>query len=311
MKKAADCHREVSEKLKKYLKPNLKYMEICTFVESEIKKHFGKDDITQGSGFPVGLSVNNIIVHDSAFVNDIRTIKKDDVIKIDFGTHCNGMIIDCAYTHIFNKKYENLVLASKEATMKTIKNSGCDVIINELSKGIQEVIESYEITLDNKTFAIKAVSDLGGHNILPYKIHGGKIILSKPPNPEYMKNIRMEENEFYAIETFASTGNGYLEIVQNLPVTHYMVTEFEINKIPILKSSEKMLKYIKNNKKTLPFSQRWLNNYDEKFSVNLNNLVKRKIVTEYPPLMDKESTFTSQHEHTIYISDKKVDIMSL
>ena len=30
----------------------------------------------------------------------------DDVVKMDFGTHINGRIIDCAWTMTFNEKFD-------------------------------------------------------------------------------------------------------------------------------------------------------------------------------------------------------------
>ena len=39
----------------------------------------------------------------------MHRVQYDDVCKIDFGTHVNGKIIDCAWTQYFNPKYEPLV----------------------------------------------------------------------------------------------------------------------------------------------------------------------------------------------------------
>ena len=51
---------------------------------------------------------------------------------------------------------------------------------------------------------VKVIEDIGGHSINPYQIHGEK---SVPPvgsdDP-----TKMEEGEYYAIETFGSTGRG-------------------------------------------------------------------------------------------------------
>lgn len=49
---------------------------------------------------------------------------------------------------------------------------------------------------------VKSVRNLNGHSIGPYQIHGGKSV----PIVKGGEQTRMEEGEFYAIETFASTG---------------------------------------------------------------------------------------------------------
>ena len=45
-----------------------------------------------------------------------------------------------------------------------------------------------------------------GHSIAPYQIHAGKSV----PIVRGGETTKMEEGEFYAIETFGSTGKGYV-----------------------------------------------------------------------------------------------------
>jgi methionine aminopeptidase len=49
---------------------------------------------------------------------------------------------------------------------------------------------------------VKSVRNLNGHSIGPYQIHGGKSV----PIVKGGEQTKMEEGEFYAIETFGSTG---------------------------------------------------------------------------------------------------------
>lgn len=76
----------------------------------------------------------------------------------------------------------------------------CDV-----GEAIQEVMESYEVELDGKTYQVKPVRNLNGHTIQPYHIHGGKSV----PIVKGGEATKMEEGEFYAIETFGSTGTDH------------------------------------------------------------------------------------------------------
>lgn len=45
---------------------------------------------------------------------------------------------------------------------------GIDVPLCEIGAQIQEVMESYEIELDGKTYPIKSIRNLNGHSISPY-----------------------------------------------------------------------------------------------------------------------------------------------
>lgn len=53
--------------------------------------------------------------------------------------------------------------------------------------------------------AVKSVRNLNGHSIGPYQIHAGKSV----PIVKGGEQTKMEEGEFFAIETFASTGLPY------------------------------------------------------------------------------------------------------
>jgi methionyl aminopeptidase len=72
-----------------------------------------------------GCSLNNCAAHYTPNNGDNTVLQRDDVCKIDFGTHINGRIIDCAWTVAFNLKYDPLLQAVREAT-----NTGIRVIQN-------------------------------------------------------------------------------------------------------------------------------------------------------------------------------------
>ena len=65
----------------------------------------------------------------------------------------------------------------------------------------------FEIFHFNFVFQIKSIRNLNGHSISPYQIHSGKTV----PIIKGGEATIMEENEFYAIETFGSTGKGNTE----------------------------------------------------------------------------------------------------
>lgn len=60
-------------------------------------------------------------------------------------------------------------------------------------------------------FAVKSVRNLNGHSIGPYQIHAGKSV----PIVKGGEQTKMEEGEFYAIETFGSTGNQHIPLLQS------------------------------------------------------------------------------------------------
>ena len=88
-----------------------------------------------------------------------------------------------------------------------LQTAGVDVRISDVSAAIQETMESYEVETRGRTFPVKPIRNITGHNIKQYRIHGGKDI----PFVKNSNQTKMEEGEVFAIETFGSTGRGYLQ----------------------------------------------------------------------------------------------------
>lgn len=115
-------------------------------------------------------------------------------------------------------------------------------------------------------------------------IHGGKTV----PIVKQETSVRMEEGEHFAIETFGSTGRGY---VQNTGVcSHYARKPNYDSSIPLRVSSARSLLYTINKEfGGLPFCRRYLDRVGlENYTLGLKHLVETGIVRDYPPLSDIE-----------------------
>jgi methionyl aminopeptidase len=165
----------------------------------------------------------------------------------------NGHIVDCAFTVGFDSKYDELQDAVRAATNEGIKQAGIDVRLCDIGEAIQEVMESYECTIDGKTYRVKSIKKLNGHSIAPYHIHGGKSV----PIVKNQDQTKMEEGEFYAIETFGSTGRGL--VIEDMDCSHYMkVFENQYENKPLRTAGAKsLLAHIDKNFGTLAFCRRW------------------------------------------------------
>jgi methionyl aminopeptidase len=119
----------------------------------------------------------------------------------------------------------------------------------------------------------------------------------------------MEEGEFYAIETFGSTGKGYVH--EDMECSHYM-KNFNAPRIA-LKSpkARQLLNTINKNFDTLPFCRRYLDRLGEtRYLMALNNLVDVGIVDAYPPLCDIKGSYTAQYEHTFILRPTCKEVLS-
>lgn len=202
LRKAAEAHRQVRKYAQSIVKPGMRLVDICEAIENTNRKLIEANKIEAGIAFPTGVSINHCAAHYTPNPGDFRILEKDDVCKIDFGTHVRGLLVDCAFTVSFNPVYDNLLQAVKDATNTGIREAGIDVRLSEIGEAIQETMESYEVEIGNKTYQVKSIKNLCGHLIAPYHIHAGKSV----PIVKGGSGQKMEEGEMYAIETFGSTG---------------------------------------------------------------------------------------------------------
>jgi len=305
IRRAAECHRQVRRYAQSYIRPGITMTDLCQRLEKKTHELIAAQGLECGWGFPTGCSLNWVAAHYTPNYGDNTVLQYDDVCKLDFGVQVGGRIVDCAFTIAFNPKYDSIIQASKDGTNVGIKNAGIDARFSEIGASIQEAIESYEIELNGKTLPVKPVRNLNGHSIGPYQIHGGKSV----PITKNNESTIMEENEFYAIETFASCGKGY--VVEDLDCSHYMKI-FDAPHVPLrVKSSKALLHAIEQNFGTLAFCRRWLDDVGQtRHLMALKNLVDNDLVQPYPPLCDVKGSYVTQMEHTILLRPTCKEVVS-
>eukprot|EP00922_Rhytidocystis_sp_ex-Travisia-forbesii_P071752 GHVS01107092.1.p1 GENE.GHVS01107092.1~~GHVS01107092.1.p1 ORF type:complete len:467 (+),score=88.93 GHVS01107092.1:119-1519(+) len=305
---AAECHRQVRKDLQTWARPGISMLSLVQRLESTVASLIESNGLERGWGFPTGCSLNNCAAHYTPNYGEKEVILgQKDLCKLDFGVQVGGRIIDCAFTIGFDECYDSLIEATQEGTNTGIKEAGIDVVLGELGGKIQEVIESYEVEIENKTYKVKPIRNLNGHSIAPYTIHAGKSvpIVNSPDNRD-----RMEVGEFYAIETFASTGRGV--VVEDMECSHYMKDADMTGFVPLrVKTARSLLHTIDKEFGGLAFCRRWLDDVGQKrHLVGLKCLVDEGLVNPYPPLCDVAGSYTSQMEHTIVLRPTCTEVLS-
>lgn len=305
VRKAAEVHRQVRQYVQTIAKPGVLLIDMCEKLEECSRKLIEENGLEAGIAFPTGCSLNYVAAHWTPNAGDKTVLQYDDVMKVDFGTQIHGRIIDSAFTVAHNPRYDPLLAAVKDATNTGIKEAGVDVRLCDIGCAIQEVMESYEVELDGKTHQVKSICNLNGHSIGPYQIHAGKSV----PIVKGGEATKMEEGEFFAIETFGSTGRGYVR--EDLEVSHYM-KNFDAGHVPLrLPRAKALLSTIDKNFGTLAFCRRYLDRLGEtKYLMALKNLCDVGLVDAYPPLCDQKGSYTAQYEHTIYLHPTRKEVLS-
>jgi methionyl aminopeptidase len=122
-RKAAEIHRQVRQYAQTIAKPGISMTELAREIDDGVRALTGHqglekgDALKAGLAFPTGLCLNNIGAHWTPNTGAKEVILQyDDVLKIDFGVHVNGRIVDSAFTVAANPVYDPLLDAVRAAT---------------------------------------------------------------------------------------------------------------------------------------------------------------------------------------------------
>ncbi|KAL7409822.1 peptidase M24A, methionine aminopeptidase [Mrakia frigida] len=306
IRRAAEVHRLVRAHARKTIKPGMTMLEIVENIEDGTRALVEEKGMEAGIGFPTGVSLNDCAAHYTPNAGDKTILREGDVLKVDFGVHVNGKIVDSAFTLNFEPTYDELLKAVKAATNTGLQVSGIDVRMCDIGEAIQETMESYEVDLGSGNIKpVKAISNLNGHSIHPYSIHGTKLI----PMVKNDDQTKMEEGEYFAIETFGSTGRG--RVIEQGVCSHYAMSKTYDASGLKRETAKSLLKKLTSSFGTLPFCRRFIDRFGETgYLMGLNELVANDIVQAYPPIIDSPGSKTAQYEHTILLRPTCKEIVS-
>lgn len=126
-RQGAEVHRQVRQYAQKNIKPGQTLTEIAEGIEDSVRALTGHqgleegDNLKGGMGFPCGLSINHCAAHYTPNAGNKMVLQQGDVMKVDFGAHLNGRIVDSAFTMAFDPVYDPLLAAVKDATNTGIR----------------------------------------------------------------------------------------------------------------------------------------------------------------------------------------------
>lgn len=295
---ASDIRNEAS----KMIKEGLPVIDLVEFVESEIIKRGA------GIAFPCNVSINEIAAHYTSPLNDDKIIYGGDLVKLDLGAEIDGYIADTAITIMapgkdledrfdedtleLNQRIIDASAAGLDAAISTVR-AGAE--IGKIGQAVEDAIHRYKLN---------PISNLTGHSLEHYNLHAGLSI----PNINNHDTTKLEEGQAIAIEPFATSGKG---VVNDSPGTY--IYSYLANKPFRMKHTQKVLKYITQNYKFLPFSGRWLTKEfnEHRLHSSLKQLSDAMSIYPYHPLKEQTGHWVSQKEHTVIVEKEGCTITTL
>lgn len=138
-RRAAEVHRQVRQYVQTIAKPGVSMSRLAQEIDDGVRALTGHqgletgDSLKAGLGFPTGLCLNNIAAHWTPNPGAKEVVLRyDDVLKVDFGVHVKGRIVDSAFTVAANPVYDNLLAAVKDATNTGLRVS--DSVLSSMHK---------------------------------------------------------------------------------------------------------------------------------------------------------------------------------
>ncbi len=273
---------EVREESRAFVKVNASLLDIAEKIEALIREKGAEP------AFPVNISINEAAAHYTPAGRDETKIKKNDLIKIDIGTHIDGYIGDTAYSISFDKNNEKLIEASKKALEEAIKLCTPGRLLSDISSCIEEAIRG---------LGFNPISNLTGHGLEQYDLHAEPQV----PNVKFNSGYKLRENQVIAIEPFATNGSG--RIKESEPTLIFSLR----GRSPVRNQDARKIMSFAGPFEGLPFAERWIP-IDSlvKIRIALRELRERGILYDYPVLREVSDGIISQAEHTIIIKDEPV-----
>jgi len=280
--KAGEIAKQVKQLAKTIVKPNIALLEIAEAIENKIVELGGRP------AFPVNLSINEIAAHCTPAYND-ETLAHG-LLKVDFGVQIGGWIADVAFSIDLENDEENreLINASEKALRNAIQKMKIGISLGEIGKAIQEAIEEE---------GFSPITNLSGHEMKEYELHAGLMI----PNVDNKMPNKIKKG-LYAIEPFATAGNG--RVVEGKPSGIYLLVNDKNVRNP---EARKILGFIAEEYKTLPFCSRWIvKKFGAKALFALRQLEDNGNLHQYPQLIEISKAKVSQAEHTVLIDEETI-----
>ena len=258
-------------------------------VEAKIREMGGEP------AFPAQVSRNNVAAHYCSPPDDPTVIQPDDIVKLDCGSHVDGWITDNATTVDLRDGDDSLLCsASRMALENAIALMGPGVSLSEIGRAVEATITQ---------LGFQPVRNLCGHGVSHYTIHCAPSV----PNYHDPKATKLRAGQTIACEPFACDGKGYIDAEGKSEVFMLRKPVKPKDNLP------KEVAQAMQETERLPFARRDLVRALgdlQRAEDAIKLLLKKKLIEDFPPLVERAGVRVAQFEHTVYIGEDGPEVMT-
>ncbi|KAH0934989.1 hypothetical protein HID58_012106 [Brassica napus] len=277
-----------------------KIVDICEKGDAFIKEQTGsmyknaKKKIDRGVAFPTCVSVNNVVGHFSPLAGDESVLEEGDMVKIDMGCHIDGFIALVGHTHVLQEG----PVTGRKADVIAAANTAAEVALRLVRPGKKNHAVTEAIQKVSEAYDCKIVEGVISHQMKQNVIDGSKSFLSVSTPETRVDDAEFEENEVYAIDIVASTGDGKPKLLDEKQTTIYRKDE-SIHYQLKMKASRSLISEVKENFPHMPFTSRSLE--EKRARLGLVECVNHGHLQPYPVLYEKPGDFVAQIKFTVLL----------
>lgn len=276
----------VLDELKDLIFPGNSVIEICQYADDRITELGGE------KAFPCHVLMDDIANNYTSPMGDKTMILENKMVSVDLGVHIEGNIAMSARTFLFDPLYKEM----KEAISEGMKSAIQSMCPGASSKNVNNNIE-----LIIKPRGFKTLNNLVSHRIGKYKLSENTFSIND--------SATANEGESYALFI------GITDILADGMVTSGPPSNiflFQKNKFFINTKTRKMLNYIENEHRTLPFASRWIFNKFPKPEGKkaFQELQKTNCISTFPQLIERTNMPVAIAQQTVIITKEGCKVIT-
>ena len=244
--------------------------------------------------FPAQTSRNQVAAHSCSSPSDTTRFEENDLVKIDVGAHIDGLIVDTGISADLSTdgRWSSMIGAASDALDAAIAMCSPGVEVDDIGERVDEVISAA---------GFRPIFNLTGHGLGRWKLHDTPQI----PNTRMGSKATLEAGSLFAIEPFATSGQGFVDDAGEPEVFILARGPKRSNKI----DAETLKAIAAWN--GLPFARRYFKHIPKKpFERTLKELVRQGVAREYPPLAEVTGAHVGWKEHTVYLGPDGPEILT-
>jgi len=244
--------------------------------------------------FPAQTSCNHIAAHSCASPSDTTRFEENDLVKIDVGAHIDGLVVDTGVSADLSSdgRWSRLIGAASDALAAAITMCSPGVEVDDIGERVDEVITEA---------GFSPIFNLTGHGLGRWTLHDKPQI----PNTRMGSKATLDAGMLFAIEPFATSGEGYVED-EGAPEVFMLARSPKLSN----KIDPEALEAIRSWN-GLPVARRYFRHIPKKpFERTLKELIRQGVTRQYPPLAEVTGAHVGWKEHSIYLGPDGPEVLT-